>query len=37
MINYKDEAFELIEWVVENSHHHAAKSFGIRSAPSKGG
>ena len=34
---YEDEALELIELVVENSHHHAAKSFGGRSAPVKGG
>ena len=34
---YEDEALELIELVAENSHHHAAKSFGGRSAPAKGG
>ena len=34
---YEDEALELIEWVAENSHHHAAKSFGGRSALVKGG
>ena len=34
---YEDEALELIELVVENSHHHAAKSFGGQSAPTKGG
>ena len=37
MSKYDDEALELIELVAENSHHHAAKSFGGRSAPSKGG
>ena len=37
MSKYEDEALELIELVVENSHHHAAKSFGGRSAPAKGG
>ena len=37
MSKYEDEAFELIELVAENSHHHAAKSFGGRSAPTKGG
>ena len=36
MSKYEDEALELIELVVENSHHHAAKSFGGRSAPAKG-
>ena len=33
---YEDEALELIKLVAENSHHHAAKSFGRRSAPAKG-
>ena len=33
----EDEALELIELVAENSHHHAAKSLGGRSAPIKGG
>ena len=37
MSKYEDEALELIELAVENSHHHAAKSFGGRSAPAKGG
>ena len=37
MSKYEDEALKLIELVVENSHHHAAKSFGVRSAPAKGG
>ena len=37
MSKYEDEALELIELVAENSHHHAAKSFGGRSAPTKGG
>ena len=37
MSKYKDEALELIELVAENSHHHAAKSFGGWSAPAKGG
>ena len=37
MNKYEDEALELIELVAENSHHHATKSFGGRSAPSKGG
>ena len=37
MNKYEDEALELIELVAENSHHHAAKSFGGRSAPAKGG
>ena len=36
MSKYEDEALELIELVAENSHHHAAKSFGGRSAPAKG-
>ena len=27
MRKYEDEALELIEFVAENSHHHAAKSF----------
>ena len=34
---YEDEALELIELVAENSHHQAAKSFGGRSTPAKGG
>ena len=34
---YEDEDLELIELVAENSHHHAPKSFGGWSAPSKGG
>ena len=37
MSKYEDEALELIELVAENSHHHAAKSFGGRSALAKGG
>ena len=37
MSKYEDEALELIELVAESSHHHAAKSFGGRSAPAKGG
>ena len=37
MSKYEDEALELIELVAENSHHHAAKSFGGRSTPTKGG
>ena len=37
MSKYEDEALKLIELVAENSHHYAAKSFGGRSAPSKGG
>ena len=37
MSKYEDEALELIELVAENSHHHAAKSFGGRSTPVKGG
>ena len=37
MSKYEDEALELIELVAENRHHHVAKSFGGRSAPSKGG
>ena len=37
MSKYEDEALELIELVLENSHHHAAKSFGGQSAPAKGG
>ena len=36
MRKYEDEALELIELVAENSHHHAAKSFGGWSAPAKG-
>ena len=36
MSKYEDEALELIELVAENSHHHAAKSFGGWSAPAKG-
>ena len=37
MSKYEDEALELIELVAENSHHHAAISFGGRSIPAKGG
>ena len=37
MSKYVDEALDLIELVAENSHHHAAKSFGGQSAPSKRG
>ena len=37
MSKYDDEALEMIELVGENSHHHAAKSFGGRSAPAKEG
>ena len=37
MSKYEDEALELIELVAENSHHHAAKSFGGRSSPAKAG
>ena len=37
MSKYEDEALELIELVADNSHHHTAKSFGGRSAPTKGG
>ena len=37
MSKYEDEALKLIELVAENSHHHAAKSFGGWSAPTKGG
>ena len=37
MSKYEDEALGLIELVVENTHHHVAKSFGGRSAPTKGG
>ena len=37
MSKYEDEALELIELVAKNSHHHAAKSFGGQSAPTKGG
>ena len=37
MSKYEDEALELIKLVAENSHHHAAKSFGGWSAPAKGG
>ena len=37
MSKYEDEALKLIELVAENSHHHAAKSFGGWSAPAKGG
>ena len=36
MSKYEDEALELIELVAENSHHHAAKSFGGWSALAKG-
>ena len=34
---YDDDALKLIELVAENSHHHAAKSFGGWSAPAKRG
>ena len=34
---YEDEALKLVELVTENSHHHAAKSFGGHNAPSRGG
>ena len=37
MSKYEDEALKLIELVAKNNHHHAAKSFGGRSAPAKGG
>ena len=37
MSKYEDEALELIELVTKNNSHHAAKSFGGRSAPAKGG
>ena len=37
MSKYEDEALELIELVVENSYHHAVKSFEGRSTPAKGG
>ena len=37
MSKYEDEALELIELVAENSHHHAAKSFGGWSALAQGG
>ena len=37
MSKHEDEALELIELVAENSHHHAAKSFGRWIAPAKGG
>ena len=37
MSKYEDEALELIELVAENSHHHAAKSFGGQRALAKGG
>ena len=37
MSKYEDEALKLIELVAKNGHHHAAKSFGARSAPVKGG
>ena len=37
MSKYEDESLELIELVVENSHHHAAKSCRGWSATSKGG
>ena len=36
MSKFEDEALQLIELVAENRHHHAAKSFGGRSAPAKG-
>ena len=35
MSKYEDEALELIELVAENSYHHATKSFGGWSAPTK--
>ena len=37
MSKYEDEALKFIKLVAKNSHHHAAKSFGGRSAPAKGG
>ena len=37
MSKYENEALELIVFVAENSHHHAAKSSGGQSAPAKGG
>ena len=37
MSKYEDESLELIELVVENRNHHAAKSFGGWSVPSKEG
>ena len=37
MSKYEDEALELIELVVENSHHHVAKPFRGRTALAKGG
>ena len=37
MSKHEDEARELIELVAANSHHHAAKSFGGRTALAKGG
>ena len=37
MRKYKDKTLELMELVVDNSPHHAAKSFEGRSAPPKGG
>ena len=37
MSKYEDEALELIELMAENSHHHAAKSFGGWTAPAKEG
>ena len=36
MSKFEDEAIELIETMVENSHHNAAKPFG-RGATPKGG
>ena len=33
MNKYKDDAMELIETVVENSHHNAAKPFGKGAMP----
>ena len=36
MSKYEDEALEMIKLVAENSHNHAAKSFGGRSVPTKG-
>ena len=37
MSKYEDEDLELIQLVAENSHYHAAKSFGGWSAPANGG
>ena len=33
MSKYEDGAMELVETVVENSHHNAAKPFGIGAIP----